>query len=355
MVKIITNIIKNLNFQTFNKLTNFIEKIKFQCSKLKPISKKSVLNFIPEIYNEKMQCDSRLDLEGKMKMTLDEFFIKYMKDKFKMSKIVKKNTEQMILSIIKYSSEDHRVDLLRKFLGIGDDKIKREILDCYLTTLKNLPISFYKAFEDGENNFLMAIENCMELYNQKFPAFHLDVECLDRILRMCTIFKNEKIVENLSTEQKKDLYYLYRFYNNSNHYFEMCLNNFKNNIQNEEKDLNIADHIITSNREYELSLSMALDILKRNFTVIGDKVQLESFIDFFLDKYIFKIKITEFMQQTFECFGIIFSDLDKSLKKMWEIADFKRNGIIFYREFENVMNVLMGNSENKWKISEYFK
>ena len=36
-------------------------------------------------------------------MTFDEFFIYYMKDKFKMSKIVNNNAEQMILSIIKYS------------------------------------------------------------------------------------------------------------------------------------------------------------------------------------------------------------------------------------------------------------
>jgi len=322
-----------LFFQTFNKLTNFIEKIKFQCTKLKPISKSSVLNFIPELYNEKMQCDTRLDLEGKMKMTLDEFFLKYMKDKFKMSKIINKNTEQMILSIIKYSPEDHRIDLLRKFLGIGDDKVKKEIFDSYILTLKNLPISFYKVFEEGENNYLMTFENCMEIYMQKFPAFHLNIEALDKILRCCTIFKNEGEMENLSTEGKRDLFYLIRFYNKTNSAFKILLNKFRSLVQNEEKDIIIANQIITSNKEYELNLVQVLDILKRNFNVIGDKIQLDTFVTFFLDKYSFKIKLTDYMQQSYDCFGIIFNDLDKSLQKMWEIADFKRNGIIFFNEF----------------------
>ena len=52
---------------------------------------------------------------------------------------------------------------------------------------------------------------------------------------------------------------------------------------------------------------------------------------------------------------IIYNDLDKILLKMWEKADMKRNGVIFFREFEGVMNVFLGSSENKWKITEYFK
>lgn len=278
-----------------------------------------------------------------------------MKDKFKLSKIVKKNTEQKILSIINYSSLDHIVNLLRKFLGIGDDKIRREILEYYLITLKNLPISFYKVFEEGENNYLMNFDNSMEIYLQKFPLFKLIIESLDKILRCCIVFKNEEEMDEIEMKKKKDMFYLSKYFSKFRASFKILLNNFKNNVQNEEKDINIADQIIIANREYELSLAMVLDWLKRNFNVSGENIRLETFLNYFLDKYYFKIKLTDFMEQSYHSFGIIYSDLDKNLMKMWDIADFKRNAIIFFKEFETVMNVIMGNSEIKWKIQEYFR
>jgi hypothetical protein len=302
-----------------------------------------------------MQNDSTRELEGKFKTTLDEFFVFYMKDKFKMSKIIKRNTEQMISSIIKYSSVDTRIDLLRKFLGIGEERTRKEILESYLITLKNLPISFYKVFEEGDNNYLMSFDNCMEIYLQKFPLLHLNIESLDRILRCCILIKNEDEISEISLERKRDIFYLNKFYTKNNEAFKLLLNKFKGNNYNEEKDIIIADLIILANREYELNLNFVLDILKRNFKLNGDFVKLESFLNYFLDKYNFKIKITDYMEQSYNSYGIIFNDLDKNLKKIWEIADIKRTGIIFFKDFENAMNVLLGNSENKWKISEYFK
>lgn len=60
-----------------------------------------------------------------------------MKDKFKHKKIVNKNCEETIYSIMKYSAEDKRVDLNRRFLGIGDDRLRREVLDIYFILLKS--------------------------------------------------------------------------------------------------------------------------------------------------------------------------------------------------------------------------
>lgn len=273
-----------------------------------------------------------------------------------MSKIMKRNTEQIISSIIKYSSQDHRIDLLRKFMGIGDDKIKREILDCYIFTLKHLPLSLYKAFEEGENNYFMTLENCIEIYVSKFSIYNLNIENLERILRHSIVIVNEKEIDEYTTEHKRDLFFLYRFYTKANHNFQLLFNNYKNQIQTSEKDVIIADMIIKANHEYNLNLAQVIDILKRNFTPIGDKIQLESFVDFFVTKYIFKIKINDFIQQSFECFNIIFNDLDRNLQEIWLKGDYKRCGIIHFKDFELMMNLVMGqNTENTWKISEYFK
>jgi len=286
---------------------------------------------------------------------MDEFFLKFMKDKFKMSKIVKRNCEQMLMSILKYSTEDSRIDLLRKFLGVGEDKIKREILDCYLTVLKNLPISFYKIFEETESNYLMSLDNCMDIYINKFPNYCINIDSLDKLLRMCTVIQNEKEIEGLGLENKKDVFYLMRYYHKQNTSFQFLLNDFKNRGKNEESYLTIADQIMIANKEYDINLLQIIEILRKNFKMFDDKIQLDSFLDYFVNKWIFKIKITDFVQVSIDSFSVIYADLDKTLQKMWENADARKNGIIFFREFETVLTVLLGNSENKWKISDYFK
>lgn len=296
-----------------------------------------------------------MDLEGKNKSFMDEFFLRYLKDKFKMTKIINRNCEQTLISVLKYSSEDTRIDLFRKFLGIGDDRIKREVLDCFLGILKNLPISFYKLFEETESSYIMTLDNCMEIYTSKFSDFSIHIEGLEKLLRNSLVLQNEKELENLGLEAKKDIFYLRNYYTKQNASFQLLLNKYKDKSKNEEKYVTIADQIILANRDSDLNFFKTCEILKRNFKLVDDNLSLESFLNYFIDKYIFKIKITDFVRISTECFVYIFSNLEKNLLKMWELTEGKRNGIILYRDFETCMSMILGNSENKWKTSEYFK
>jgi hypothetical protein len=65
-----------------------------------------------------------------------------MKEKFKMNAIIKKNTEDSIAGIIKYSNDDKRIDMARKFLGIGENKLRIEIMENYITLLKSKKIKY---------------------------------------------------------------------------------------------------------------------------------------------------------------------------------------------------------------------
>jgi hypothetical protein len=71
------------------------------------------------------------------KTTFDEFFIINMSEKFKLKRIVRKNCEETIAAVLKYSPEDKRVDLFRRFLGIGEDKLRLEILDLFFVLIKS--------------------------------------------------------------------------------------------------------------------------------------------------------------------------------------------------------------------------
>jgi hypothetical protein len=162
-------------------------------------------------------------------------------------------------------------------------------------------------------------------------------------------------MKTLFIETKRDLFYLSRFYKNFKDTFEDLLNKFKTSGQNEENYLKIAEQIIISNKEFNLDLTQTIDLIKRNFKVNSDKIQLDSFIDFFINKYSFMMKINIFVKVAINCFSIIFNDIDKNVQKIWDSADFKKTGIIFYKEFEEVMNITMNNTEFKWKIPDYFK
>jgi hypothetical protein len=260
----------------------------------------------------------------------------------------------MILSIIKYSQDDRRIDIFGKFLGIGEDKFRREIFEIYMHLLKILPVSFYKVFEE-ENHQSITLENSLELLAVNFPQFKLNLEFFDKILNYCIVIRNEKEQDNLFVDMKKDLFFLSRFYNNHRNTIEMLIYRSRNSLQNEEKIFLIAELVMKSNKEYGVDLTQALFIIKRNFKVKGEMIQLDSFVDFFVTEFKFIIKITDFVQVGIDCFLIIFNDIYKILQKIWELADLKKNGIIFYKEFEYVINIIMENIDIKLKVQELFK
>lgn len=99
------------------------------------------MSLIAELYVEKIDYDLKHEFEHKM--LFDEFFIFLMKDKFRVKSIVKKNSEESIASIIKYSIEDKRIDIARRFLGIGDNKLRIELLEDYLVLMKSNEINLF--------------------------------------------------------------------------------------------------------------------------------------------------------------------------------------------------------------------
>jgi len=280
-----------------------------------------------------------------------------MRDKFKLTKMVKKRCEQTILSIIKYSTEDIRIDMLRRFLGVGDSKIQREVLDCFLTIIKNLPISFYKIFEEQESDYIMNLEDCLDLYNNKFSFYYLSVEVLDKLIRLCEIYEGDNKLDNVlyGYEKTRDKFLLNRFYEKCQTLIEPLLIQYRNKIKNEVDVLYLANQFISVNKEFEINLTLTLEIFTANFQVRKDLLDLDSFFTYFLNKLYFKIKTIDFVAVSVERLISIYSGLNQILNKMWDSADLKRQGIIFMKEFEQALNVLLGNSENKWKIAEYFK
>lgn len=285
-----------------------------------------------------------------------------MQEKFKMSKIINKNIEQLIISLVTYSNEDMRIDYFRRFLRIGENSIRREILDGYLTILKNLPISFYKIFEEEEANYLMNLDICFNIYKNKFPHFKLSIEAFDKIIRVSEIYdsnNNNILSGETNYESVRDKFLLTNFYNKNVGIIEGILNDYKEEKINDIDAIEIANMFMSANSEFEMNLVYVLDIFKLNFTIIEEekheKIELQSFFDFFLKKYFFKIKIIDFINISTDRLIYIYNSIDKIITNIWNKADVMKNGSIYFKEFDGLMRNLLGKGENKWKISEYFK
>ena len=351
---------------TSNKLIHFIEKIKYNCTKQKPMTQKSLINLIPELYNEKIELDLKCELDGSKKMFLDEFFYQFIEKKFRLSKIIKRNCEQALLGINKYSPEDPRIDLFRKFLGIGETKIRREILDVYLVILKNLPISFFKMFEEDYTSYLMNTEICFELYSSKFNQFELVEANYDHILSISSIFLNDQKLNESSKSKKLDFFLLTKMYNKSMIFINDLNNSFMSGSVHDMSIEPFIENFYSANKEFEKFIlrDNVIDIFRRNFALnkiyIDSNttelcVNVESFLNFFTKKYFFKVKITEYLDITINSLINTFNLLEKKINKYFDEADSKKHSHVYIKEFEELMLKLLGNTENRWKVNDFFK
>ena len=90
----------------------YIDRIKYNISQASPISHKSLLFFIPMLYDEKLLDNLKREMDGMVNGNFDIFFYDYMKNKFKLEKLVRKHIEETLLAIRQYSSTKILIILL---------------------------------------------------------------------------------------------------------------------------------------------------------------------------------------------------------------------------------------------------
>lgn len=399
-----------------NKFESSIERVNYSISKVKALDKKALLFLIPELYNEKVINNMRLEMENKPKECFDVFFNNYLKDKFKISKIVRNHLESCIKAIIEYSVNDSRIACFGKFLGVNG-KYRREILDTYLLFLRNLPVSFYRLFDDGYETYLLNAEECFELfflnlYHFKFVgALKYDVlRCIKmyvnnketKISNLIGMMMNTKktmvsfsfnhgngnnrrtnnnsstnnnvnnvnnlnnnrtlsnnlnlSVINFSEEQiKLDILMLVKYYHRSAIHINLIYQDYKDG-----KDyiplVSIIEQFQMTNKEFEMSVREIEELFERNFIVDKRCLLIESFIEFFNNRnFSFKINLFTFVNLTLQKIVYVYKEMEKIVCKVFDSVDISREGYLTIKGFERVISKLIFLSEkNNWKITRYF-
>ena len=342
---------------TQNKLTDMVEKVHYGCSKVKPLAKQSLMNLIPDLYAQKYSNDNEKEKENLPKLNFDEFFLQFMTDKFKLQKLIRKHSEETISAVLYYEKSDQRISLFKRFLGVDPkDRINREVLDVYLILLQNLPMSFSKLFYDKNYmNYLMDTNYCFEILHNRLGFYNILLSLKDMIILNSNIYDpNTKEIIHLSNDKKREYYYLNRFAEKSIVFFNDLIIDSKNNVKYKEI-APILQNIQDANAIFNLQRDTCLDILSKNFKVdlTNNTIELDNFLEFFVNKMVFRIQVYEFCEFVFSGILIIFQGIEKKINHILIEVD-SQNGLIYYKDFEIILMKLINNNELKWKLPSYF-
>ena len=167
-------------------------------------------------------------------------------------------------------------------------------------------------------------------------------------------YTSKEMVNVASQQKKMEYYYLNRFAEKSIVYFNSLVQLSKNNVR-ESNLMYLVTSIVEANAVLGLDREKCVDVLKRNFKVDEKRnvIELDSFLEFFVNKVVFKIQVYEYCEFVFKGLVMIYQNIEKKINHVLielNISD----GLIYYKEFEVILMKLINNNEIRWKVPNYF-
>jgi hypothetical protein len=250
-----------------------------------------------------------------------------------------------------------------KFLGVGEKKLRKEILNSYLILLKRLyiiyldiPISFHKLFNDPlYMSFTINIDTGLEILEENFSNFELTKDILIQLMGCVHVYETDRILNDIKVEHKCELFMLTRFYNKSSIFISNLLNQYKNGEHIKIHINCFYEHFYKSNKDILVNEEMMYRIFHKYLSVNLEKdVDLENFFEFFsVNQFNFKIKVIEFIEITFQNLTGLFAFLDKKFSFIFDQFNTKKDGLMSIKEFQNSLISMI--SEREWNLLSFFK
>lgn len=198
---------------------------------------------------------------------------------------------------------------------------------------------------------------CFEIYYNKLPSYYIIENNLEELITLSEYQEGESFI-HLGHLKKIEHFYLTRFFNKSTLFFSDLYDEFVKNPKNETilKITKVADLFIVANKEFEIDYRKSLEIFKNNFIFINENhLDFENFLDFFKPKRKFSIKISNFIEISFDFVIHVYRTIENQLKIFCLNSKEIANNYLVYKDFEEVLLNLIPNFENRWKINDYFK
>lgn len=204
---------------------------------------------------------------------------------------------------------------------------------------------------------MITTHQCFEIYFSKFKEFQLIKENKDNLLRISTLYEDEKELKTVDKETKFYIFNLSRFLSKSNYFIHEIIVDFS---QNKRKTIYFSElyqlfcSVINDLEvpEHEF-LKLVTRLLK--YDINNKTIDLESIIDFHDQKLMLKMKVQEFLEMSLKSVINLLSLLEKVINNIFDQYDVKRNEIMFFKEFQICLIQTLKINENEWKINQYFQ
>lgn len=202
----------------------------------------------------------------------------------------------------------------------------------------------------------MNTELCYEIYHAKLREFKsLANETKYALLKATTFSINDKEYKYVNEDKIYEYMLVNRFYQKAYVFLNELLADFRNNGKTHEVLEKFYESFAFSNKEFNIKYQEFNQIFHKLFKIEDGKIDLESFFSFFHDKkYTFKIKNDDFIDISLETIISEHDYLIDRLNIMFEVVDVRKLGIIYFKEFEELMVKIFSNIDTRWKNNEYF-
>jgi hypothetical protein len=211
-------------------------------------------------------------------------------------------------------------------------------------------------FDDSHTTFFMNTELCFEIFHAKLREYKsLANETKYALLRSTKFTINDKDQKNVKEEKIYEYMLVNRFYSKAYVFLNEMLDGYRNNGKNLENLQRFYEPFSFCNKEFNISKEEFSSIFHRNFKIIGENIDLDHFFTFFENKkFTFKIKNDDFIELSLNAIINEHSFLNNKLNVLFDLVDMKKKGVIFLKEFEELMSKIFINIDTRWKNNEYF-
>ena len=202
----------------------------------------------------------------------------------------------------------------------------------------------------------MNTELCFEIFDAKLREYKsLSNDTKYSLLRCSNVSINDIEIKTFNNEKIFDIILVNRFYQKAFVYLNELITDYKYNEKRFQNIDKFYESFAFSNKEFNIGYDEFYDIFNRIFKVNNGIVDLESFFGYFEGKKItFRIKNEEFLEISLNSIISEHAFLNTKLNGFFDFVDIKKQGIVFFNEFEELMSKIFLNYDSRWKNNEYF-
>jgi len=304
----------------------------------------------------KIELTSKAKFEGGARFSdnFDSVFLDFMTKEFKLKKVIKNKIESALLATNLYLGDSYAISIFKKAIRFGDS-IRRELVDLYLTVVKEIPIPLLKILNSEDNPMYVDLNFLIKIYTIFLKDFELNKYLLDEIFS-----KSKFVIDNLevnvkSKKERRDFYYMANFYTTYFVYFEELAHKYSNG---EDEPIELFIHYFCHcNKMFELSEEYSKELISNCIEINDGKIDLQSLFRFYSKKYEVKMLALDYIKITFDYLMTLFRKMEKTFLNYFEGVDINENGFLNFLEFEKLVFLILKEKakDNRWKVREFYK